>query len=44
MVGRVTPTKDGAHLEIRIRSAEQLADLVARLEQLDGVALHDRAA
>ncbi len=44
MVGRVTPTKAGAHLEIRIRSHEQLADLVARLEQMDGGALHDRAA
>ncbi len=44
MVGRVTPTRDGARLEIKIRSHEQLADLVARLEQLDGAHLHDRAA
>ena len=44
MVGKVSPTPDGARLEIRIRSREQLEDLVARLEQMDGVALHKRAA
>jgi ParB family chromosome partitioning protein len=44
MVGKVSPTPDGARLEIRIRSREQLEDLVARLEQMDGVALHNRAA
>jgi hypothetical protein len=44
MVGKVSPTPDGARLEIRIRSHEQLEDLVARLEQMDGVALHNRAA
>ena len=42
MVGRVQPTGDGARLEIRIRSREQLEDLVARLEQLDGVAAQQR--
>jgi ParB family chromosome partitioning protein len=31
MVGRVTPTRDGCKLEVRIRSREQLEDLVARL-------------
>ena len=44
MVGKVSPTPDGARLEIRIRSHEQLEDLVTRLEQMDGVALHKRAA
>ena len=46
MVGRVQPTGDGARLEIRIRSREQLEDLVARLEQLEGVPAqqHPRAA
>lgn len=47
MVGRVQPTGEGARLEIRIRSREQLEDLVARLEQLEGVPAqqqHPRAA
>jgi hypothetical protein len=44
MVGRVSSAPDGARLEIRIRSREQLEDLIARLEQMDGVALHKRAA
>ena len=45
MVGRVTPTRDGCKLEIRIRSREQLEDLVARLAAAEaGPERHDRAA
>ncbi|MGI9116026.1 MAG: ParB/RepB/Spo0J family partition protein [Gaiellales bacterium] len=44
MVGRVSPTADGARLEIRIRSREQLEDLVARLEELEGGAIEHRRA
>ena len=44
MVGRVTPTRDGCRFEIRIRSREQLEDLVARLAEIGGAEVHDRAA
>ncbi|MFM7551368.1 MAG: ParB/RepB/Spo0J family partition protein [Actinomycetota bacterium] len=45
MVGRVTPTRDGCKLEVRIRSREQLEDLVARLAAAEaGPERHDRAA
>lgn len=47
MVGRIAGTRDGARLEIRIRSEEQLEDLIAHLERLEGLEAqgrHDRAA
>ena len=44
MVGRVTPTRDGCKLEIRIRSHEQLGDLVARLQELERPGEQERAA
>jgi ParB family chromosome partitioning protein len=44
MVGRVTPTREGCRLEIRVRSAEQLADLAARLQELADAGDAHRAA
>ncbi len=44
MVGRVTPTRDGARLEIRLRSREQLEDLIGHLEHLEALERRDRAA
>jgi ParB family chromosome partitioning protein len=44
MVGRINATRDGARLEIRIRSEEQLEDLIAHLERLEAAGGHERAA
>lgn len=44
VVGRVVPTRDGARLEVRIGSEEQLAALVERLEALEMAPNGRRAA